>query len=90
MRFASLDSRITPELTGRVITVSADAFHDEATGRSFYRARIELLDGEMDKLPEGTVLIPGMPVETYLRTADHSPMAYLLKPLTEYFSKAFR
>jgi len=44
----------------------------------------------MDKLPEGTVLVPGMPVENFIRTADRSPIAYLVKPLTDYFAKAFR
>jgi HlyD family secretion protein len=29
-------------------------------------------------------------VETYMRTADRSPIAYLVKPLSDYFSRAFR
>ncbi len=75
---------------GTVVLVSADAFEDEARGTSYYRAEIELKEGEMAKLPEGTVLIPGMPVESYIRTADRSPIAYLVKPLSDYFMKAFR
>jgi HlyD family secretion protein len=47
-------------------------------------------EGETDKLPAGTTLIPGMPVEAYLRTGDRSPLAYLVKPLTDYFNKALR
>lgn len=90
MRFSALDSRTTPELAGRVIKVSADAFSDEARGTSFYRAEVVLLEGEIDKLPEGVTLLPGMPVETFLLTGDKSPMAYLLKPLADYFVKAFR
>jgi HlyD family secretion protein len=31
-----------------------------------------------------------MPVETFLRTENRTPLAYLLKPLTDYFTKAFR
>jgi HlyD family secretion protein len=31
-----------------------------------------------------------MPVEGYIRTADRSPLAYLVKPLTDYFVRAFR
>jgi HlyD family secretion protein len=90
LRLAALDRRNTPELIGRVMTISADALTDENTGRSFYRVRIALEDGEVEKLPEGTVLVPGMPVESYLRTADRSPLAYLVKPLADYFNKAFR
>lgn len=90
LRFAALDQRNTPELYGTVSKVSADAFTDEQTGISYYRAEVVLRDGEMAKLPENAKLVPGMPAETYLRTGDHAPIAYLLKPLTDYFVKAFR
>jgi HlyD family secretion protein len=90
LRFSTLDQRQTPELFGTVTKVSADAFEDQASQMSYYRAEIVLQDGELDKLPEGTTLIPGMPVESYIRTDDRSPMTYLVKPLADYFNKAFR
>ena len=34
LRFTAFDLRTTPELKGRVLTLSADAFRDEATGHS--------------------------------------------------------
>lgn len=90
LRFSALDQRQTPELFGTVVQISADAFEDANNQASFYRAEIVLNEGEQSKLPEGTVLIPGMPVETFIRTDDRSPMAYLVKPLADYFTKAFR
>lgn len=90
LRFSALDQRQTPELAGTVRQVSADAFDDDATQASFYRAEIVLDDGQQTRLPDGTVLIPGMPVETFIRTRDRTPLAYLLKPLSDYFVKAFR
>ncbi|TNJ47525.1 HlyD family type I secretion periplasmic adaptor subunit [Phaeobacter sp. B1627] len=90
IRLPALDQRQTPELFGSVTLFSADAFQDEASGQSYYRAEIKLDPGEMERLPAGTVLIPGMPVESYIRTADRSPLAYLVKPLADYFVKAFR
>jgi len=90
LRFPAFDARTTPELTGRVVKLSADAFTDERLGQSFYSTEIALLDGEIDKLPEGAVLIPGMPVQAFIRTNDRTPLAYLLKPFTDYFAKAFR
>lgn len=90
LRFTALDQRRTPELTGRVTQISADAFQDEATRASYYRAEIVLGEGEQARLPEGTVLIPGMPVEAFIRTEDRTPIAFLLKPFTDYLSKAFR
>lgn len=90
LRLSALDQRSTPELYGKVVQISADAFEDEATGQSYYRAEIILNPGEMSKLPEGTVLIPGMPVEAYIKTGDRTPLAYLVKPLADYFTRAFR
>ncbi|MHA6264725.1 HlyD family type I secretion periplasmic adaptor subunit [Arenibacterium sp. CAU 1754] len=90
LRFSALDQRQTPELFGTVTKISADAFEDANSQLSFYRAEIVLNDSEQAKLPEGTVLIPGMPVETFIRTKDRSPLAYFVKPLADYFIKAFR
>ena len=35
-------------------------------------------------------LTPGMPVEVHLRTGERSPLSYLIKPLTDYFSRSLR
>jgi len=90
LRFSALDQRETPELTGQVVQISADSFTDENTQQSYYRAEIVLSEGEQARLPEGTTLIPGMPVEAFIRTQDRTPIAYLLKPFTDYFAKALR
>ena len=90
LRFPAFDRRDTPDLFGHVSNLSADAFHDEATGAAFYRVEVEMNEGEAARLPETAVLIPGMPVEGFIRTDDRTPLAYLLRPLTVYFSKAFR
>lgn len=90
LRFSALDQRRTPELIGRVVRTSADAFSDDSAGTSFYRAEIVLDEGQMNRLPEGTVLIPGMPVQAFIRTRDRSPLDYLIKPLADYFSTALR
>lgn len=90
LRFSAFDTRTTPELFGRVVQLSADAFTDERSQQSFYRVEIEVNEGEFDRLAEGQTLIPGMPVEAFIRTQDRSPIAYLVKPMTDYFKKAFR
>lgn len=90
LRFSALDQRRTPELKGTVTLVSADAFQDDNAGLSYYRAEVQMNEGEIDKLPPGTTLIPGMPVEAFVRTADRSPINYLVKPMADYFVKAFR
>ena len=90
LRFSALDQRTTPKLFGKVIKVSPDAFQDDATRMSYYRAEILLNEGETDRLPANVTLIPGMPVEAFIRTQDRTPLAYLIKPLADYFAKAFR
>ncbi len=90
LRFPAFDQRRTPELTGKVLQVSADAFQDEGNRVSYYRAEIELSEGQAELLPDDMVLIPGMPVEAFIRTGDRTPLAYLVKPLADYFAKAFR
>ncbi|SFE32663.1 HlyD family type I secretion periplasmic adaptor subunit [Roseivivax sediminis] len=90
LRFSALDQRQTPELFGTVTQVSADSFTNEEQGTSYYRAEIVLSEGQIDRLPENTRLVPGMPVEAFIRTADRTPLAYLVKPFSDYFAKAFR
>ncbi|WP_170756034.1 HlyD family type I secretion periplasmic adaptor subunit [Ruegeria lacuscaerulensis] len=90
LRFPALDQRKTPELSGRVVTISADAFEDNTSQLRYYRAEITLNEGETRRLPEGSILVPGMPVEAFIRTADRSPLGYLVKPMADYFAKAFR
>jgi HlyD family secretion protein len=90
LRFSAFDQRRTPELKGKVTLISADAFQNENSGQSYYRAEVQLNEGEIDRLPVDMTLIPGMPVEAFVRTADRSPMGYLLKPLADYFTRAFR
>jgi HlyD family secretion protein len=90
VRFPAFDQRRTPELMGRITLVSADAFQDEQSRISFYRAQVELLPGESSRLPGGVTLLPGMPVEAFIRTEERTPLDYLVKPLADYFARAFR
>lgn len=89
LRFPAFDQNSMPEVTGEVAQVSADAFVDEVTGSSFYRTEITMTEEQAQLLGE-RVLIPGMPVEAYIRTEDRTPLAYLLEPFTAYFSRALR
>jgi len=89
LRFSTFDSRTTPEIFGQLVRVSPDAFVDERSQQTYYRGEVVLDEGELDKLGE-LKIIPGMPVETFLRTNDRTPLAYLVKPLADYFNKAFR
>lgn len=87
--FSSLPSRTTPELNGHVTLVSADVLTDERSGASYYRAEIAIDFAALQDLA-GVTVVPGMPVEAFIRTEDRTPLSYLLKPFTDYFRSAFR
>lgn len=89
LRFTALDQRFTPEIFGILSTVSADSFFDKKTGKAYYEVEISPLETELTKLGEQS-LVPGMPVDAYIRTAERSPLSYLTKPLADYFYRAFR
>ena len=89
LQFTAFDMRTTPEISGTVTNVSPDVFTDEVTGESYYSAEILPDEPELVKL-EGLEIVPGMPVQAFLKTADRTPLEYLLKPLTDYFNRAFR
>ncbi|MEO0342320.1 MAG: HlyD family type I secretion periplasmic adaptor subunit [Pseudomonadota bacterium] len=89
LRFSSFDQRFTPEIKGDVLTLSADIFVDEATGQQYYEAELAPREEELVKLGDQR-LIPGLPVEVFIQTGDRTPIHYLTKPLTDYFSRAWR
>lgn len=89
LRFSAFSARTTPEIDGVVAKISADAVADEQTRTSFYRIEVTIPQAERDKLGS-LILVPGMPVEVFIQTGERSPMAYLVKPLSDYFSRAFR
>ncbi len=89
LHFSAFDMRTTPVILGRITKISPDVFIDEMTGGPYYAAEIIPGDTEMCKL-EGLKVLPGMPVQVFLKTADRTPLEYLIKPLADYFEKAFR
>lgn len=89
LRFLAANQRSTPEINGQVGRISADAVNDQRTGSTYYTARIVLAADEIARLGE-VKLVPGMPVEAYVRTGDRKVISYLMKPLTDQFARAFR
>jgi HlyD family secretion protein len=85
IRFVSVHNRSLPLFTGTVRTVSADAFTDEKTGRSYFRAEIVVPEKEMRHVQSvlgNGELRPGLPVEAVLTVRKRTALQYLLEPLT--------
>jgi HlyD family secretion protein len=89
LRFTTFNKRSTPIIDGRVTAISADAFVDEKTQKPYYFVDVRLIDSEMKKLGK-VELIPGMPVEAFLQTEGRTPASYVTRPVTDFFTRAFR
>ena len=83
------DAGLAAWFGGTLANVSADAVTDQTTGVPYYRAEVTISPEELARLGDAA-LVPGMPVEVFIQTGERSPMAYLLKPLTDYFARALR
>jgi HlyD family secretion protein len=89
LRFSAFNQRTTPEINARVSRISADALTDQATGANYFALEIALDETALEALG-GLTLVPGMPVEAFIRTGERTPLAYLTKPLTDYFNRSMR
>ncbi|GJL93001.1 HlyD family type I secretion periplasmic adaptor subunit [Hyphococcus sp.] len=91
VRFSAFGARMTPEATGVVRTVSADSFYDESLGAAYYLVVVDIpQDEELSDLLRGAVLVPGMPVEAFIRTGSRPAISYFLKPLTDALARSMR
>lgn len=90
LHLTAFNRNTTPELAGSVIRVSADLETDQKTGTSFYRAAIAIPDSDIKRLPDGLSLLPGMPVEIFIRTGDRTVISYFAKPVRDHANRVFR
>jgi HlyD family secretion protein len=89
MRFAAFNQKTTPEVEGEVSMVSADLTEDRRTGTSFYTTRVLLKAEELARLGDAR-LVPGMPVDVFIKTPGRTALSYLTKPLRDQAERAFK
>jgi HlyD family secretion protein len=89
MQFAAFNQKTTPEVDGEVSMVSADLTQDQRTGTSYYTARILLKAEELARLGSAK-LVPGMPVDVFIKTPSRTALSYLVKPLRDQAGRAFK
>src|SRR5215510_1542089 len=89
LRFSAFNQRTTPEINGTITHISADVSREDKTGQSYYTVRIGIRPEEIARL--GNVkLVPGMPVEAFMKTYDRTVISYFTKPLHDQILRAFR
>lgn len=89
IRFSAFEANITPECKGTVQRVSADQIKDPQRQISYFVARATL-DDQKTCLGNIRRLQPGMPAEVHIQTGERSVWSYVMKPLSDQFSRAFR
>ena len=89
MRFAAFDQKTTPEIEGEVSLVSADLTQDQRTGTSYYTVRVLLKPEELARLGNAK-LLPGRPVDVFIKTLGRTAFSYLIKPLRDKAERAFK
>lgn len=89
IRLPALDQRVTPELDGHIVSISADVRQDSPQLPRYYAIRAVIEPGEMPKLGTSR-LVPGMPAEVMIVRGDRTVLSFLLKPLVDQFAHVFR
>lgn len=89
VRILAFNSRRSPMLTGAVTMVTADALIDPRSGKSFYKAEVDLVQTP-ELTPYFASLQPGMPVEIFIETGRRTFAEYLLQPLMLRMQRAFK
>jgi HlyD family secretion protein len=89
IRFPAFNTRTTPEFNGAVSRISPDATRDPQSNQSYFLVRIAMSEQEKQRLGK-LKLVPGMPAEVHIKTAERTALSYFIKPLQEQMSKAFK
>lgn len=87
VRFPAFKSSIMPIILGRVDSVSRDRMVDETTRQSYFLAQVVV-----NKIPDDVKehLVAGMPAELVFPTGERTVLNYLVRPLQDRMSGAFR
>jgi len=89
-QFSSYKGWQAPSLEGEIIDVSADLKTDQATGISYYEARIRVPADQIARTRDIDI-IPGMPVDVFIFSGNSRTMLdYLLEPLGESLFRGLR
>ena len=90
VRFTAFNQRHRAPAAARLTSISADLLTDQASGQSYYLARVELVGADAAAAAELAALHPGMQAEVMIVTGARTALDYLLEPLMLSLDRAFR
>ncbi len=87
VRVTAIHDRAAPPLDGTITRMSADAFHDDKTGRAYYTVTVTVPAAKLAALDarEGRAdtLKPGLPVEVLVSLKRRTLLQYLFEPIDQ-------
>jgi HlyD family secretion protein len=89
VRIRSSNQRTTPELHGSLARIAADVAKDPTTSAPFYTVSVTIPKEELARV-RGLSITAGMQAEVFIEAGSRSPLSYLLRPLTDQVSRAFK
>lgn len=91
VRLTALNQRLTPMIPGTVVYVSPDALPNERKlqADNIYVARVQLDTRTTAELND-FLPTPGMPAEVYIKTGQRTFFEYLVRPVRDTMTRAFR
>jgi HlyD family secretion protein len=101
-RLSALNQRLTPMIEGKVIYLSADAVgaqynaaaaakpDREAPARTAYVVRVRLDQADVRGKVQDFRPTPGMPADVFIKTGERTFFDYIMRPVLDSFSRAFR
>jgi HlyD family secretion protein len=88
--FPSYPQRNLLRIDAKVDSVSADAMQDERTGERFFLAKVRVDRDDIRESAPNITLIPGLPAEVFVQTAERTLFAYLMQPILLAMEHTFR
>jgi HlyD family secretion protein len=99
VRLTALNQRLTPVINSEVIYVSADAVAEQKAQEQSqpltfhhqsYIVRVKLDEKDVAQKLGDFRPTPGMPADVYIKTGERTFVEYMLRPVLDSFSRAFR
>lgn len=98
VRLSALNQRMTPMIKAKVVYLSADAVAEQSvqykeqksSGRDSFVVRVALDEADVRSKITTFRATPGMPAEVFIKTGERTFFEYMMRPVLDSFSRAFR
>ncbi len=89
LQVTAVNTRLTPAIYGKLVSISPDRITDQKSGMSYYKGRITITKEQRERLGD-LHLHTGMQVGVFIARKEQSVFHLVLKPLFENLSRSIR